>query len=585
MRHTIRWRIALPYMILMMVLLGGLSIYLSGQIRVGVMNAMEKTLSQHARVTASEAANLFAGGASSQAVDDLAHRYAALLEARVTIIDKNGVVLGDSEATAGTMQNHLSRPEVQQALQGQVATQVRFSDTLKQSMMYVAAPVMVGDSVVGVARVALPTTAVEANQRGLNRVLLLATVVAILLAVVLAGVVSNMTVRPLKHLTTLAEQISRGDFHLPPISRHKNEIGQLEEAFAQMGKQLSSQFGAVQSERAKLNAVLMYMNDGVVIADADGKVQLINPAAERLFNVQESRALKYDVVEALRHYQIVELWQKCQETGEMQSITFEVGPEHTFLQAIASSLGDALPGSTLLLFQDLTRMRRLEIVRRDFVSNVSHELRTPLASLRALNETLQEGALEDPPAARQFLNRMETEIDTMTQMVQELLELSRIESGRAPLQVQPVKPCELVGKVLERISPQAERANLALRMDCPEDLPEVLGDTERLGQVLMNLLHNAVKFTPPGGEVSVSAHVEGDQVVFNVHDTGVGISEEDLDRIFERFYKADRARAGGGTGLGLSIAKHIVESLHGRIWADSELGAGSTFTFTLPIAR
>lgn len=585
MRHTIRWRITLPYMLLVMFILGGLSIYLSGEFRQVVTGYQEQSLTQHARVTANEAAVLFANAAEPQALDDLAHRYADLLDARVTLIRKDGVVVGDSEAVAATMENHLSRIEVQQALKGKIIPQVRFSTTLGKSMMYVAAPIFVKDQVVGVARVALPVTEVETNQRQLNQVLLIATAAALFLAVVLAGLISNYTVHPIKILTAQAEQISKGNFHLPPLSLRKDEIGQLEEAFARMGKQLSNQFGALQSERAKLNAVLTNMSDGVVIADAEGKVLLINPAAERLFNVKESRALKYDVVEALRHYQIVELWQKCQETGETQSTTFEVGPDRIFLQAIASSLGKALPGSTLLLFQDLTRVRRLEMVRRDFVSNVSHELRTPLASLRALNETLQESALEDPPAARKFLIRMEIEIDTLTQMVQELLELSRIESGKAPLQVQPVKPCELISSAVERMSAQAERAKLTLRMECSQDLPDVLGDTERLGQVLINLMHNAVKFTPPGGEVVVSARAEENQVLFSVHDSGVGISDADLDRIFERFYKADQARAGGGTGLGLSIAKHIVESLDGRIWADSELGKGSTFTFTLPIVK
>ena len=229
-------------------------------------------------------------------------------------------------------------------------------------------------------------------------------------------------------------------------------------------------------------------------------------------------------------------------------------------------------------------MRRLETVRRDFISNVSHELRTPLASMKALAETLQEGALEDPPAARRFILRMETEIDNLTQLVNELLELSRIESGKVPLSFQRVQPCDLLQPAYERMILQAERAALELHLDCQPELPAVFADPDRITQVLINLVHNAIKFTQPGGKIILSAYQDKDHIVFFVKDTGVGIARKDLGRIFERFFKADRARSGGGTGLGLSIARHMIESHGGYIWAESEEGVGSTLYFSLPSA-
>jgi two-component system phosphate regulon sensor histidine kinase PhoR len=247
-------------------------------------------------------------------------------------------------------------------------------------------------------------------------------------------------------------------------------------------------------------------------------------------------------------------------------------------------LESSLPGSTLLVFQNLTRIHRLETVRRDFVSNVSHELRTPLASLKALTETLQEGALEDPPAARRFLKRMEDEIDNLTQMVRELLDLSRIESGRVPFDRLSVNPMMMMGNAVERMRLQAERGGLNIQVDASQSLPEVMADADRIEAVLVNLLHNAIKFTPPSGQIVVSARQDGDKVVFSVRDTGIGIKPEDLSRIFERFYKADQSRSGGGTGLGLSIARHTIEAHQGSIWADSHPGQGSTFYFTLPVA-
>jgi two-component system phosphate regulon sensor histidine kinase PhoR len=245
-------------------------------------------------------------------------------------------------------------------------------------------------------------------------------------------------------------------------------------------------------------------------------------------------------------------------------------------------------------------------VRRDFISNISHELRTPLAGLKALADTLRDGALEDPPAARRFLDRIEVEVDALTQMVEELLELSRIESGRMPLRLRPVSVSDVVLPPVERLLPQAERAELELEVDLPEDLERVLTEPERMQQVVTNLVHNAIKFTPAGGRILVSGRMlevgedgqpasgsyglapetvpAGKWVVLSVQDTGIGIPAEDLDRIFERFYKIDRARSGGGTGLGLAIAKHIVQAHGGQIWAESREGVGSTFYFTLPTA-
>jgi two-component system phosphate regulon sensor histidine kinase PhoR len=223
-------------------------------------------------------------------------------------------------------------------------------------------------------------------------------------------------------------------------------------------------------------------------------------------------------------------------------------------------------------------------VRRDFVSNLSHELRTPLASLKALTETLQDGALDDPPAARRFIDQIQVETDALTQMATELLELSRIESGRLSLDLAPVAACDLLDSAAQRMQVQVERAGLSLRVECAADLPKVRIDSQRMEQVLVNLIHNAVKFTRAGGEVVLFAEAGIGEIRFGVRDTGIGIPAEAVSRIFERFYRVDKSRTGSGTGLGLSIAKHIVESHKGRIWAESIEGTGSTFYFAIPLA-
>jgi two-component system phosphate regulon sensor histidine kinase PhoR len=313
-------------------------------------------------------------------------------------------------------------------------------------------------------------------------------------------------------------------------------------------------------------------------------VRLINPAAARILGTREDAALGRSFAEVARDHRIIDLWQQCRDECEERVASVEVARQQPFLQVVVTPLQDAEPGACLVVLQDLTRVRRLETVRRDFISNISHELRTPLASLKALADTLRDGALEDPPAAQRFLDRMEVEVDALTQMVQELLELSRIESGQVGFEMAQVPVVNVVRPPVERLRPQAERAGLQLSIDLAPDLPPILADAERVRQVITNLVHNAIKFTPPGGEVAISATAGEGEVIISVRDTGVGIPADDLPRIFERFYKADRARSGGGTGLGLAIAKHIVLAHGGRIWAESVEGRGSTFYVALPSA-
>ncbi|MGZ9166618.1 MAG: sensor histidine kinase, partial [Anaerolineales bacterium] len=356
------------------------------------------------------------------------------------------------------------------------------------------------------------------------------------------------------------------------------ELQNLSSAVTSLIATFDMQHSTLDAERARLATVLDQITDGVLIADAQGLIQFANPAAGKLF--QTSNPLNRSIAEVVRNHQLVEAWRRSQQTRQMQSESIEIPARHQFLQLVV--IPDKHTSGSLLLVQDLTRLRRLETVRRDFVSNLSHELRTPLASLKALAETLQEGALEDPPAARRFIGQIHTEVDALTQMVTELLELSRIESGRLSLDLEPVAAYDLLDSASRRMQLQVERAGLLLRLECADNLPKVRIDSQRLEQVLVNLIHNAVKFTRPGGEVVLLAGSDYGFVRFAVHDTGAGIPADEVTRIFERFYRVDKSRAGRGTGLGLSIAKHIVEAHGGKIWAESIEGQGSTFYFTIP---
>ena len=409
---------------------------------------------------------------------------------------------------------------------------------------------------------------------------LLSALIVLIIAIGGLAIIYSSLRRRLARYNRTVRRISEDELPVSGLPEDEKGLEDLSNAVKTLAIRQQVRYSSLDAERARLAAVLDRMTDGVLITDAAGRVQFANPAAESLFGVDH--AIGHTLVEVVRQHKLVETWQRGRETGQPQEESVELPTGHQFLQLVV--LPDQQTGGSLLLVQNLTRVRRLETVRRDFISNVSHELRTPLASLKALTETLRDGALDDPKAAHRFLGRMETEVDALTQMAQELLDLTRIESGQVPLELKAVPAAGLLSLAADRMRAQAERAGLVIRLGTPQDITEVWADPSRLEQVLVNLIHNAVKFTRPGGEVVLLAQIEGEVVRFAVKDTGVGIPADDLERIFERFYKADRARSGGGTGLGLSISRHIIEAHGGRIWVESEEGRGSTFYFTIPVA-
>jgi two-component system phosphate regulon sensor histidine kinase PhoR len=368
------------------------------------------------------------------------------------------------------------------------------------------------------------------------------------------------------------------------LSLRHAELGALAHAFNRMADKMQRQMKKRAREKDRLNTVMHVMTDGVIILNRMGSVKLINPAAARMLNTTDAKAMHRSFVQAVRDHRIAEVWKRCQITGEEEVAAIELGVTQFMRVVVTPFLGRAGRGY-LVMLQDLTQMRRLQTVRQDFISNISHELRTPLASLRALAETLRDSALDDPPAAAHFLDRMEIEVDALTQMVEELLELSRIESGQVPLRLNPVLPHAAIVPAVDRLRAQAERGQLTLEIDVPREMPLVLIDAGRIHQVVTNIVHNAIKFTSAEGTIRVEATSDATTVTVAVSDTGTGISANDLPRIFERFFKTDRSRAVGGTGLGLAIAKHIVQAHGGTIWATSQEGNGSTFYFTMPRAE
>ncbi len=583
MKRSLGLRLVVLVVIVTGISFTALGLYLTQTLKQDALESQETELLRSAQQVAKQIGPDLITPDKNIEINKSIHSLAEVTGYRITIINIDGTVLFDSEEDSQTMENHITRPEVARALSGSPSTELRYSRTLQQQLMYAAVPVKKGLETIAVARTAYPADLIESEMSVLNRTMVNALVAAALVTILLTAFFAFEVIRPLKKLTSQVESYEAENPIELAARQRKDEIGQLEKAFHRMAGMIHSRFSDLNTERMQLDAILNHMNDGILIINSEGNVERINLAAQSMFNISFQNAVDRSAVEVLRQVQLIELWKACRATGRQQVTTVETSPGRLFLQGIATPVTWGEKSSIMLIFQDLTRIHQLEMVRKEFVSNVSHELRTPLSSMKALTETLQDTFTEEPEVSRKFLTRMEQELDNLIQLVNELLELSRLESGKVPLDRQRISPSVLLQAAEDRMKLQAERNGLMLMAIHNEALPDVSADFTRIEQVFTNLIHNAVKFTPPGGKIILSAREERNQVVFTIEDTGIGISPEVLPRIFERFYKADPSRSSTGTGLGLSISRHVIESHGGRIWAESEEDKGSKFSFSLPV--
>jgi two-component system, OmpR family, phosphate regulon sensor histidine kinase PhoR len=416
------------------------------------------------------------------------------------------------------------------------------------------------------------------------------------LALAITGIIAAMSpfllarwlTRPIIDQTATMRRVLNGDLEARADSDSYEEIAELARTFNLLTVRLGDQLDAIEDERARLEAILEHLNDGILIVNPRGAVTLINRAAEDLLGVGRERALVRTYPEVVRDHELVGLIRNSHRLYDpdlpLPSSFIELGHPRRAVQAFAYPVSQENDDLVIVILRDITELRRTEAVRRDFVANVSHDLRTPIASLKALVDTLLAGALEDETVAREFLSRMEVEVDDLARLVEELLELSRAESRRIELHQIPADVGHLLRRVSARLRAHAEPKEITFKLAVPEDLPRGYLDPERIEQVLVNLLHNAIKFSPAGSEIELSAVLDGPEIELSVSDAGPGIPPDELDRVFERFYKTEKSRSDTGSGLGLAIARHLVQLHGGRIWAVNESGGGTSFRFTVPVA-
>ena len=415
---------------------------------------------------------------------------------------------------------------------------------------------------------------------------------ALILAALLGGILSaavtaclmHREVRALRQVRRSTESLLSSEGPEPFPRSGGPEVRNLSRAISDTTDALQAESRALEHDHARLETVLASMTDGVVIVEADDTVSLVNQAAAGMLDVRDRMEGQASLADALRDNDLVEFILAPTSTEQPAARLLSVGATEREIHAIAVPLG--VPGlrQRLVLLRDLTDLRQTETVRRDFVANVSHELRTPLTALRALVETLQDGAADDPDSRNEFLHGIEVEVERMSQMIAELLDLARIESGMADLNLAQVDLNQVVAPAADRLRAQAARHEVTLEVATASEPLPVHADSDRTGRVVMSLVHNAIKFTPPSGSIRVSTERRNGEAVVSVRDSGTGLALDELDRVFERFYKSDPSRSGAGAGLGLSIARHTVRQHGGRIWAESHgLGRGATFSVALPL--
>ncbi len=494
--------------------------------------------------------------------------------ARVTIVDLQGKVLADSEADPASMENHAQRSEFVAALKGDVGTDTRRSRTVGVPFLYVAAPVAGG-----AVRLAYPLSDVEAALTRVRRQLLLGSLLAFVVAILLAGIAARSTARRLQHIVRFADRVAAGDLAARIEDSSLDEIGQVAASLDKTARHLEESFVALQTSQRQLETLLNSMQDAVIAVGADHRVQWANQAMDKL--VPQHTRKNAPVVETVRDPDFLTAIRGASEARKVFAArAASIIPGRTFDVTAAPMPG----GGAVAVLRDLTETERIEKTRRDFIANVSHELRTPLTSIQGYTETLLDSA-SDNGHSREFLEIIRKSALRMSRLTEDLLTLARVESGEQRFDIQPTAPAELLQEAVQSFREIARAQNIELKVE-DTAVAQVGADPEAIHQVFSNLVDNAMKYAQSGGRIVLGARPVSAGVEFYVQDFGPGIPSEHLPRLFERFYRVDKARSreSGGTGLGLAIAKHIVLAHGGSLRAQSELNHGSTFLFILPLA-
>jgi len=576
-RWGIMWKHYFYYLLIIALIVPSLIFFASREIERHYLKTIETNLKYQAELTEELLENFLPYGEIRQ-IDELVKRTGKRIDTRITVIGLDGQVLGDSEKDPQKMENHLTRPEIQQALREGMGKSIRYSTTLKEEMLYIALPARKNGRITGIIRTSFPLGQIKALVWNVNSKIIYLALILAIFVLLLSFLSAKSITKPIKEMALVAKKIAKGNFNARVSIKAKDEIGELSFALNQMAQELRRLFTTLAVEREELQKILWAMAEGVVVLDSQKRIVLANESFKKMYGFSSQSITDRPYWEILRNIDIERLINKALKSGKTE--TSEIRYRDKVYLGNATSLSRAKEKEILIVFHNITEVKQLERVKADFIANVSHELRTPLTAIKGFVETLGEETTEEQ---RHFLEIIKKHTDRLINLVSDLLLLSKIEERGKELEVEDVNLKEVVRDVLKIFESKLKKKNLKLELAVPDMLPSIKADSFLMEQLFINLIDNALKYTKEG-EVKVEIIPQNQKVKIRVSDTGIGIPKEHINRIFERFYVVDKARSRqlGGTGLGLSIVKHIVLLHNGEISVDSKIGKGTTFTIILP---
>lgn len=507
------------------------------------------------------------------------------IQTRITVILRNGVVIADSKENPAIMDNHADRPEIRDACSGKVGSSQRFSYTLNTSMLYVAVPYANAGEVTAVIRVSNPMTDLSSALRQVYHQLFMTALFISIFTALIAFVIAHRIKKPISDMIAGAKHFGQGDLAHRLYVTQSGELRQLAEAMNQMAAHLDERIRTVTRQHNEIQAILSSMVEAIVAVNAEGQIIRFNDAASGLFHISPEKAKDKNISEVVRNTELVEFIKSTLSSREIRETHIVMLDDQRTLQIrgtrLRDSSGDII--GALIVLNDVTQIKQMERVRRDFVANVSHELKTPITSIKGFVETLKDGAVHEPENADRFLEIVSRHTDRLNAIIDDLLKLSRLEDEGVSIEFEESGILKIIQDATTVCRKKADRKRIAIEIECDDDLSATV-NPPLFEEALINLIDNAIKYSPEASRIHITGIRTEEGIRLSVKDRGPGIPKKHLPRIFERFYRVDRARSRdmGGTGLGLSIVKHIVQAHQGEVTVESVVGSGSSFTIHLP---
>ncbi len=581
MKNNLFYKVFFTYIIITLVAMVVVEVYATRQIKTTMLDRIEGELTSYA--------GMISLGFSKSEIEEALKTVSDLSNARITLIDAGGTVLADSEEQPLRMDNHLNRPEIQEARIRNTGRSVRFSKTLGIDTLYIAFPIRETGDIRGYIRLARPLIEIRQSVRDITLLVLQSFLIVGALSLLIAFIFTSRLVSPIQEMEQFTRRLQDGEEPGTLIIGSTDETGRLARNINYLVGELKDKIRSADEEKGKLQAVFSSMEDGILVLDIQGRIEGMNTAVQRIFGLSMGEMIGKTPLEIRRQIPLQQALDVFKETGVPLSREIVFENENPAVVDVTISAVEGLPQGqekTMIVLRDITRIKKLERVRADFVANVTHEIKTPLAAILGYIETLREGAINEKETAQHFFEIIQKHAERLNRLVDDLLVISNAELGEMRFSFESVSLEGIICNILPVIEPMALKKEIRIEADIPANLPPIRADRDRLHQIVLNILDNAVKFTPDGGTISIRGVDRNDEMVaVIINDTGIGIPHGEISRLGERFYRVDKTRSRelGGTGLGLSIVKHLITAHHGRMEIRSQPGRGTTVSLIFPV--